>query len=241
VFYKKGDLDKATYYYKKSLAIAEEINGRAEIGTVLCNLGGVYLDQKNYDKALEATTRSLKLNMEIASLEKIKNSALTMNKIYKATGNYEKALQNYHLYIKMRDSLNNEEIKKASIRSLYKYEYEKKAAADSVSHAKESELKNMVIEKKEAQLDGERKTQYVLYGGLSLVMVFAGFMFNRFKITQKQKAIIELKEKEAQQQKHTIEEKQKEILDSINYARRIQTAHMPTNKYIEKNIERLKK
>jgi hypothetical protein len=38
-----------------------------------------------------------------------------------------------------------------------------------------------------------------------------------------------------------IEEKQKEIIDSIQYAKRIQSAMMPMEKYIDKNLKRLKK
>lgn len=38
-----------------------------------------------------------------------------------------------------------------------------------------------------------------------------------------------------------LEEKQKEIIDSINYAKRIQQSHMPTEKYIETTLKRLKK
>ena len=37
------------------------------------------------------------------------------------------------------------------------------------------------------------------------------------------------------------EERQKEILDSIHYAKRIQTALMPHEKLINKNLNRLKK
>ena len=36
-----------------------------------------------------------------------------------------------------------------------------------------------------------------------------------------------------------LEEKQKEILDSIHYAKRIQTALIPSDKYISKNLTRL--
>jgi hypothetical protein len=59
-------------------------------------------------------------------------------------------------------------------------------------------------------------------------------MYNRFKVTQKQKVIIE-------KQKELVEEKQKEILDSIRYAKRIQDALLTSQMYIERNIKRLKK
>ena len=64
-----------------------------------------------------------------------------------------------------------------------------------------------------------------------MVIIFSGFMFNRFKKTQKQNKIInqqkievEIKNKEVTLQKSLVEEKQKEIIDSINYAKRIQQA-----------------
>ena len=38
-----------------------------------------------------------------------------------------------------------------------------------------------------------------------------------------------------------IEDKQKEIIDSINYAKRIQQSHMASEKYIELTLKRLKK
>jgi len=36
-----------------------------------------------------------------------------------------------------------------------------------------------------------------------------------------------------------VEEHQKEIIDSITYARRIQRSLLPTEKYIDKNLNRL--
>ena len=41
-----------------------------------------------------------------------------------------------------------------------------------------------------------------------------------------------------EEQKKEVEEKQKEILDSIHYAKRIQTALIINEKYIDKNLER---
>ncbi len=78
---------------------------------------------------------------------------------------------------------------------------------------------------------------------MALVLVFAIFIFNRFKVTQKQKQIIEIKEQETQKQneiitfqKHVVEEKQKEILDSINYAKRIQQTLLAHEDFLKENI-----
>ena len=46
---------------------------------------------------------------------------------------------------------------------------------------------------------------------------------------------------EIEAHKVLLEEKQKEIIDSITYAKRIQQSHMPTERYIHANLQRLKK
>jgi hypothetical protein len=60
-----------------------------------------------------------------------------------------------------------------------------------------------------------------------------------FRKETEDKLKVSLDEIEAQHK--TLEEKQKEIIDSITYARRIQSSLLPTEKYIQNNIERLKR
>ena len=67
-----------------------------------------------------------------------------------------------------------------------------------------------------------------------LVLVLAIFIFRGYR--QKQKANVLISE-----QKQLIEEKQKDIIDSINYAKRIQQSQLPTEKYINKNLKRMQK
>ena len=130
----------------------------------------------------------------------------------------------------MRDSIESEANHKEIINQKYKYEYEKQAATDSVSASKEIEVKNSQLEKKETEIKSKRIQQYFLFIGLFLVIVFAGFMFNRFKVTQKQKQIITL-------QKHLVDEKHKEITDSINYAERIQRSFLASKDLLDSNLK----
>ena len=77
--------------------------------------------------------------------------------------------------------------------------------------------------------------------GLLLVIIFAAYVFKTLSVTRKQKAVIEHKNIETELQKKEIEMKQKEILDSIHYAKRIQTALIPSVKYIDKSLNKLQK
>jgi len=119
------------------------------------------------------------------------------------------------IYKQMSDSIMNESNKKASIQKGFEYEYGKKAATDSI---KAREQRNVY----ELQMKQEKTQRNVLYIGIGLIAIFSIFTYNRFRVTRKQKIVIEIKEKETNEQKHIIEEKHKEITDSINYAERIQ-------------------
>ncbi len=105
---------------------------------------------------------------------------------------------------------------------------------------KDMQVKNVQIEKQQTEIKAKKNQQYFLFGGLGLVIIFAGFMYNRFRIAQKQKRVIEKQKNIVEKQKHLVEEKQKDILDSIYYAERIQRALITNEKYINKELKRLK-
>ena len=86
-----------------------------------------------------------------------------------------------------------------------------------------------------AVLEDKKKNSILIsvLAGFVLLVIFSAFLLNRFRVTSRQKKIIEEKNK-------IVEKKQKEILDSIHYAKRIQQSLLPTEKYIVKNLKRLK-
>ncbi len=74
----------------------------------------------------------------------------------------------------------------------------------------------------------------MLYGGLSIFIILSIFIFNRYQVSQKQSRIISAQKNQVESQKLLVEEKNKEITDSINYAKRIQTAILPSQATVEK-------
>jgi serine phosphatase RsbU (regulator of sigma subunit) len=69
--------------------------------------------------------------------------------------------------------------------------------------------------------------KYALYGGLFIAICVGAFVYNRLRITKSQNAII-------QAQKSEVEEKNKQIIDSINYAQRIQKSLLASNELLTK-------
>jgi tetratricopeptide (TPR) repeat protein len=224
---------KAMYFFNESLKIQESINNKKGIAYALNRIGEIYYELKNNSKSITIANRSLIISQEIGFPENIKRSALLLKKIYKSAGNYKLSLENYELFIQMRDSLNNIETQKATIRQQTQYEFDKQQAVQKEKHDAEIKLQ---VEKSLA----DKKKQNIILLSVSFVLLivalFSFLLFKRFKTTQHQKIIIEKKEKETQEQKHLVEEKQKEILDSIHYAKRLQEAILPPLHFINEHV-----
>jgi tetratricopeptide (TPR) repeat protein len=247
----KDSLAQALEYYQKSLPLRQEVNDVKGISQSYNNIGYIYYklallpkftSKKNeyFRLAIKNCTEALKTAEKIHFPIYIQNAALHLAQIYRKTGDFKNSLEKYELFFKMRDSINNETNRKAVVRSQLKYEYEKQAAADSVAHAKESEIKNVELLRQAAEIKAKKNQQYALFMGLFLVVLFAGFMYNRFKVTQKQKVVIEHQKEIVEEQKKIVDEHQKEIMDSIHYARRIQMAQIPSEKRISQILKRIK-
>lgn len=241
VYSLQGKLDKALDHFMKALVIQEEIMNKEGISNTITYIGDIYLKKRDYPMAIKYSERALDFSMELGYPDNIRNAANQLFQIYKAKGEYKLALKNYELYVLMRDSVNNAETKKASIKSQLKYEYEKQAAADSVKHQEQQKVKDAQLAAQSASLKQEKTQRIALYGGLILVAGFLVFVINRFRVTQKQKKVIEDQKILVDIAYDKLHEKNKEVMDSIRYAQRIQHALITSEAYIDKQLNRLSK
>ena len=236
-FKEVGELDSALKYYHLSLKLKEQQQDLYGLPPTLTNIGYLYYEKGNTKKAKSYALKSIEIANSTNIIHNIKEVAMLLQKIYKDEGNHKEAYKLLSLYYEMRDSLINQNNKKATLKQNMQYEYDKKAATDSIAFAKEKEIKEVEIAKQKAELKVKQNQQFGLYGGLLLVLLFAGFMYNRFKVTQKQKQIIEIQKQKVEQQKHLVEEKSKEITDSITYAKRIQEAILPSPQLLKQSLK----
>ena len=233
VYQNKGELDSALYYFQKSLEIKEEVSHKQGIAVSLNNIGAIELQKGQIKQAQLHSERSLILAKELGYPEDIYKAAKNLSNIYEQQNKGIEALNMYKLYIEMRDSLNNEATQKATLQQQAKYEYEKQKVLDDAQNEK-----LLAIEKEEKEK--QKIVSYAIGFGLFLVVVFLIFIFNRLQITKKQKKVIETQKEEVESQKEIIEETHKEITDSINYAKRLQDAILPSidtvNQYLPHNF-----
>ena len=225
IYKEKNDHSRAMEYFSRSLELRKEIHNKRGIANSLYYIGGVYLDGNDYAKALKYEQSALLLEKELGYPRDISEIASVLSEIYQAQNKWHDAFKMKELYFLMKDSINNETTRKASLKNQFQYEYEKKEALLKAEQEKE---RAVAAEK-------SRKQKIIIWssvGGLLLVVVFAGFIFRSLRITRKQKLVIEIKNRETEFQNKIIEEKNKDITDSINYAKRIQQAKLPKKEEI---------
>ncbi len=223
-FYNLKDYGKASAYYSKALEIAQKLNDRNGVAIYLNALGNVFAKLNRFDKAIHYSERGLVLARKIKAGHTINKTIRSLIEFYVLSKNFEKA-SNYQTELMMiNDSIYSESSTKAIAESEAKYQTEKR------------EKENFVLRQQKELASQKENNQKIISisisCGLLIVIVFAIFVFNRLKLSNKQKKVIEL-------QKQIVDAKQKEIIDSITYAKRIQTALITSDKYIERNLERL--
>jgi serine phosphatase RsbU (regulator of sigma subunit)/Tfp pilus assembly protein PilF len=219
---KKYDLALKTY--QDNLEMAQSLDFKKGIAVSLSNIANVYFLTGKLKPAIEKGELSLKLFQELGFPEFISSASNLLSRIYERTGNYKGAYQMRVLHQKMNDSINNLESKKASIQKELQYAYEKKVVADSIRIEADKKITDVRFQQEKTQ-------RYALYGGVLILFCVAVFIFNRLQVTKRQNTIIEnqklqveMQKEEIVHQKELVDEKQKEIIDSINYAKRIQQA-----------------
>jgi len=231
VYKRMGDLKTALNYYEKSCLLRKKINDKHGVAISLNKIADVYYRLKNNTKAKQNALEGFRLSKELGYPAEIGGAAKLLYLLYKQEGNGRLALEMRELYVQMKDSVDNAEIRKAGIQRQLQYDYEKKAVTDSTRNA---EL--MVIEqlRHEEAINQQRFYTYSGAAGFAMMIVIAGISFKAYRNKQKANVMISY-------QKKLVEERQKEILDSIHYAKRIQTALIPSEKYIEKIFNRIRK
>ena len=217
------DYKKSIEYNLKKLDIAIKSGDLRDLAITYNNMGDGYVHLKDYEKAKECFLKGI----EIAKPE---NNYFSLNDLYYNLGIvYERTNDYKNAYISLQDYFTAHD-------SVFKMQsFDKIAEMEQLyqSEKKELQIGKQQIEIKAREDENKRKSIIIWLSVVALVAIsFFGIVaFINFKKTKKakqvieeQKQLVEIKNVEISTQKELVEVKQKEIIDSINYAKRIQTA-----------------
>jgi len=169
---------QARVHFKRSLAINEKRDDQIGMSAAHSAIGKNYFHTGDVGNAETHLSKGLSLAQHVGFPGYISIAAEGLYEVYKQTGKAKKALQMHELFVQMRDSVNNEVTRKNIIRSQYKYEFEKKSAADSIHRVEEKKINA-------EQLARVRNQRYALVVSMLLILTLAGFVFYRIRSKQR--------------------------------------------------------
>jgi serine phosphatase RsbU (regulator of sigma subunit)/tetratricopeptide (TPR) repeat protein len=236
MYARKGEYKNALETNSKALALFEELGSNFEASLAYYNQGYAFLMlAKNTATERKNNLARARINLEkaLAQFEK-KNQVDYMSYCYGALssldsclGNQKGALEYYKKHILYRDSLVNQENTSKSVRAEMNYEFEKKETSANIEQGKREALARQENDKQKAI-----RNWFIV--AFAFMLLLALFIFRNYHQKRKVNRMISAQKKEVEDQKWIVEEKQKQIIDSINYARRIQTSMLPNQSILKK-------
>ena len=238
--YNKNLHDSAFSSLHRALALAIEANDMNIISDAGYHLALLYQRAGKIEQAIKYGEDALSTARKSGLITNIRNVAGVLAQAYETKNNTVKALEMHKLHVHLKDSITNID----NVKKLAAIEYRGKEEKLQAERSKDKAIHNAEQLKKEEEIKQQRTIVYAVSGGLVLLLVLVFVIFKSLrenkkknKIISEQKAEVEKTNTEIQHQKEIVEEKQKEILDSINYAKRIQYALLAHKNLLDQHLK----
>lgn len=220
--------DEAYAYYTNACRIYKELDSPENMALCLNNIAEIHFRKKEYDKSIEHYKASLGYSEKLAALSDMKTSYDGLHNCYLQLNDFKLAHDYLLKYIDTKDSIFSEENSSQINELLAKFDSDKK----------EQEI--MLLQKDKEISSWWRNS--LIVG--SVLLVFLAFsLYSRYRVKHKANEELSLKNRNIEEQKQIVEHQklslevhQKEIVDSINYARRIQYALLANTAILQKNL-----
>lgn len=146
VFEELNFIDKALEYHKKAADIALEIGDKGAYSLSLRSIGYLHREIGNFDIALEYLQRSIAIAQEIG----LKQAGIEIHEqlylVYQGLGNIEKALEHHVLFTNIREEVQSQEMKKATLALQLRFNVEKAEKEKEIFRLKNVELAQALAE-----------------------------------------------------------------------------------------------
>lgn len=199
--------DQSLVYLNKALEIRKSNKDIRGISETLSNFGTYYHKLRQFDKAREYFLEAIELAKQVRAKESLKYMYRVMTRNEELSKDTIAAYLYYKLFIKYRDSIDNSAIARKQTALELNYQFDKEKEVTRLRQ-RETDRQYMII-------------LIAVSSVLILILLFSILFFRKWKQTQAQQLIIE-------ERNRMVEQKNDEILASINYAKRIQHAILPS-------------
>lgn len=232
IYNKKKQYKEALASLFKSLKISEEISDKNGICASYSDIGKTYYNSGDLKNALSWYLKGFETAKEIGDKDAQKDCAYGL-----AVANYSlKDFKNAASYLEQYTSLKDSLLNQSNIRNIEemqtRFETEKKEKEIELLQ-KDQNIRELQLSEQEANIKRQRILIYSVVGGLLLVVGLIFFIWKSYREKKKINQGLEKKNIEISIQKDLIAEKNLLITDSIDYARTIQQAVLPSDGQIE--------
>lgn len=220
---KQGEIDEARKYYLKAVEMNIASGNDKWLSYNYNNLGNLSDAENKYQEALNYFLQSIEIKDRLGDLGGKVQTLSNVADAYQNLGDFKKAYTYQKEYSTLKDSLDR----------LNNIAENKKLAAQFQSEKREARIRQLALQDKynqdkidnqKEQLSYQNTIAWILSIGIVLVFIIAVLLW---RTTVNRKRInAQLVEKNAQ-----IDRQHREILDSINYASRIQNSILPGNEH----------
>ncbi|MCB9223836.1 MAG: SpoIIE family protein phosphatase [Crocinitomicaceae bacterium] len=186
-----------------------------------------YLKLNNPSKAVQMAEQGLQIALDNELIKEKLDNLEIIHSAYYQNHQYKKAYEYFEQYLELQNELKGAEDIADIERQLADYEANKLALADSLNQAKLNFEKDLSHQK---ELSDQKRQKYITGAIVIILLIGGGALFLVFKRTKKHNA-------ELAAQKEIVETQKNEIVDSIKYAKRIQSAILPPDKVVKANLE----
>ncbi|MEX2485751.1 MAG: tetratricopeptide repeat protein [Brumimicrobium sp.] len=227
-----GKYDKAKEYQTKAYDIfIQEEDQDLSLFILLVGMAQREYKQGNYDLSKNHIDQALSLPNYKPTLVDLIDVHAVLSDIYYKKGDVGKAYNNLKLVVEYKDSALNSDII-SEIQNLQIEAVKENAKTQLDNLKKDNQIKDLELEKSKAT----QQNYFLFIILISLALAFALFMFyvikrNSAKLKRRSE-IIEIQSKEISLKNEQLEDFNAAMVDSINYAKRLQDAILPNNQLL---------
>jgi len=224
--YSTGDLlveqnrpSEALSYFNRSMEYDKITGDQYNLALCYSGLAEVALKQKDSKKAVEYGLKSYEIGKLLTAPGICSDAVEIIYQAYYVGGDYKNAFNFLKLKTELKDSTTNLIQLKKQTQLEFNFVNAFKEKQDSIVRAEQQQQRDII------QAAKTRQQEAIVIAGIVAVITSIIIIIVIYRSYQKEKNSKQI----INQQKTIVEEKNKEILDSINYAKKIQQAIIPSS------------
>lgn len=210
---------RALEFFKLAVEINKATGNEQWLSYNYNNLGTLNQDQGNYSEALRYFSLSINLKEKLGDLRGKVQTLLNVAQVYEKLKNYQEACKFHRLYNELNDSVSKLDHSEQNKRLAAEFQSDKREA-EIGKLSMQAKLNDQAIKSRDERISYQNFVAWILSIGVLIILVIAMLLW-RTTISRK-RINKQLIVKNAQ-----IDLQHNEIIDSINYAKRIQNSILP--------------